>query len=264
MAQEARVALPREDRPVPGLLLERVEDGAELRIDGADLHHRAVLAVADVHVVVEIQGARRLRGDTAALQARLGENEHLRRARYMELVEQPGEIAHALVEDRPELSGVNALLQPANAVVGPGLAVADRLLLELVAAGDGCREEQREDQSCYRSPPVCEHDAPGAKLDTTIRFQCTRFRASVKGRSASRFPRSRSHALVPTLSFPRSRSHALVPTLSFPNSVWERTSWKLRFPKGAANRETEFRDRRSQTQCGNEHGRRRSHFRNRR
>src|SRR5262249_13984887 len=60
-------------------LAQHVEDAAQLRVGGGDLQHVAVVAVADVNVVVEVDGARRARRDASALQARLGADKHLRR-----------------------------------------------------------------------------------------------------------------------------------------------------------------------------------------
>src|SRR5690606_41618436 len=60
------------------LLVQRVIHGAQLRIDGGNLQHFARLAIANVHIVVEVQRARRPRRNLVALQTRLGKHEHLR------------------------------------------------------------------------------------------------------------------------------------------------------------------------------------------
>ena len=52
-------------------LVERVEDGAKLRVGDGDLDHFATLAKADVAVVVEIHRSWRAGRDPVALHARL-------------------------------------------------------------------------------------------------------------------------------------------------------------------------------------------------
>src|SRR5262249_30213152 len=98
VALQAGVGLTDKLRPILLLLLERVEDVAEPRIRAADLEHLAELAITDVHLVVEIQGTRRLRADAMSLQTGLRENEHLRRPGHSQGLQKVRQVTMILVE----------------------------------------------------------------------------------------------------------------------------------------------------------------------
>ena len=85
----ARVAVHATLRPldfrrsVAARDVEDVENPAEFRVDRNDFEPSA-WNVADVDVLVEVERARVLRRDEPQLQARRGENQHLRRNRHVE------------------------------------------------------------------------------------------------------------------------------------------------------------------------------------
>ena len=58
MAQQARIGLPGDPRPLERLLIEGVEHGAELGIDDRDFHHVAVGTITDVDIVIEVHRPR--------------------------------------------------------------------------------------------------------------------------------------------------------------------------------------------------------------
>src|SRR5581483_10517275 len=97
------------------------------------------------------QGAGRLRGDAVPLQARLGEDQRLRRGRHVQLLQQRAEVAGLVIEVKAELA-VEAFLQARDGVVRLGSAVVDRLAVEVVGAGWG-RQQARQQQS--DELPVC-------------------------------------------------------------------------------------------------------------
>jgi hypothetical protein len=93
------------------VLIERVEDCAELRIGGRDFHDRTVLHPADVDIVVEVNRARRPRRDAIELQAGFREDEPLRRDRNLQRAENRREIAAGGVELQRDAPGVDLALK---------------------------------------------------------------------------------------------------------------------------------------------------------
>src|SRR5262249_36001083 len=108
----------------------------------------AVLAEADVDLVAEVQGARRLRADAVPLEAGLGEDEHLRRRRHGQLTQQGGQVAEVVLEAQRRLARVETLLQAGDRVVRGRLAVADGWRLDV-------RRRNRRQQA---DGPCHDHD----------------------------------------------------------------------------------------------------------
>src|SRR5262249_20183424 len=133
VADQAGVALARELRPFRLLLVQRVEDRAELRVDGRHFEDDAVPAKADVGVIAEVHGPRRRRLDALALEARLGEDQRLRGDRHVQLAQQRAQVADLVVVVQAALPRAEALLQPGAGVAPRGRAVLDRLTLNVCA-----------------------------------------------------------------------------------------------------------------------------------
>src|SRR5690242_10072318 len=106
MATEARIVLPYEARLVRGLLIERVEYGSQLRIHGGNFHDRAALAKPQIRVVVEVDRPRCPRPNAIALQAGLGEDQHLRALRYIQRPEHRSEVSEFLFVGEVQLASV--------------------------------------------------------------------------------------------------------------------------------------------------------------
>ena len=116
----------RELRLAHLFLLQRVENAAEFRIDGGDLHDRRARDVTDVDVVAEIKRARILRRDGAALERGFREDDGLRGARHMERVEEAGEVAEGVVPRELHLARLDAPGEPRHGIVRLARAVAHR------------------------------------------------------------------------------------------------------------------------------------------
>jgi hypothetical protein len=145
VALQAGVVLADQARPGARLLGQRVEHGPEPRIDGRDLGDLAVAAEADVGVVAEVDGPRAARRDAVPLHAGLGEDEHLRRLRHLQLAQEGAEVPEIVLPGQPCRARVEALLQARHGVVGRGRGVVDGRALDVRPAGggdDGGQQEQ--------------------------------------------------------------------------------------------------------------------------
>ena len=91
-------------------LVNRVKDDALLGVVSRDLHHFAGRHPTDRDGVIEIDRPRVARTDARRLQAGLGEDHHLRRARDVEGVEHRRQVAPFWIEAQRHLAPVDLLL----------------------------------------------------------------------------------------------------------------------------------------------------------
>ncbi len=82
-----------EYRMIALAFVQNVEDRSLHRIERNELQHLAVMHLADIHVVVEVQRARRLRRDFLVLEAGLGKDQRLRFDGDLQLLEHRLQIA---------------------------------------------------------------------------------------------------------------------------------------------------------------------------
>ena len=138
MTLETDAHLAFELRPHPGLVIDRVENCPQLRIDCRDLDGRAPLHPPDVDGVVEVDGARGCGRDVIDLQARLGRNEQLRRDIDVQFAQQRSQISVLLVILELDLASFHAGLEFRYRIRGLGRVVPDRFVLQLhIGLSDG-------------------------------------------------------------------------------------------------------------------------------
>ena len=118
-----------ERRPLDLMLVEQIEDRALPGVERDDLDRLAVVHLADVDVVVEVERARRLRRDLLVLEAGLRKHQRLRADRNLEMVEDRLEVAVARLPVERGFAAVESLLQLRHRVVDVA-AVVDRLVAE--------------------------------------------------------------------------------------------------------------------------------------
>lgn len=148
MTQRASVGVPRELRVIHLFLVKRVEDAAELRIDGGDLDNVTVHAPADVHVVVEIDRSWRARVDAVPLEARLGEDQHLRGRRDIKRLEHRREVAAFVIKRQFDFVGVEPLLKFVDRIGQRRRQVVDRFTLNIELCGNGQRNGRHGQKEC--------------------------------------------------------------------------------------------------------------------
>ena len=155
VALQAGRGLPLELRVLARLLLERVEDAAELRVGGGHFHDRPALHPADVHIVVEIDRARRPGRDVIDLQAGPREDEPLRRHRDVQMAEDRGQVAVLRIELERRPALVEIALEPRDGVGRRGGGVGDGALLAVGLSGEGGagngQRQQRQSREQRRS-----------------------------------------------------------------------------------------------------------------
>ncbi len=133
-------------RSVVVSLVERVEDGAQLRVGDGHLDVVAGVAVAHVNVVVEVDRSRGARRDAIALHAGLREDEHLRFRRDFKSFQERSQVSQSRLAGKFDLAAVEGRLQARDAVVRRRLTVFDRRLLVFVSAARGVRARGHDDQ----------------------------------------------------------------------------------------------------------------------
>ena len=144
MAEQARLGLSCRDGLLLARLLERVVRRADGVVDRRDLDHLAAEAEADHHLVVEIDRPRRLGRDPLALQARLREDEDLRRLGDVELAEQRPEVAVLRLELELRRSRGEPFLELRDRVARLRRTVVDRGTLDVLAGDRGAGRERRQ------------------------------------------------------------------------------------------------------------------------
>ena len=100
-----------------------------------DLDHLAAEAEADHHVVIEVDRARRLGRDPLALEARLREDQHLRRLGDVECAEQRPQVAVLRLVLELRRPRGEPLLELRDRILRRRLAVVDRLALDVLRRG---------------------------------------------------------------------------------------------------------------------------------
>ena len=135
VAEQARLGLPLRDGLLLGRLVERVERRADGLVGRRDLDHPAAEAEADHHVVVEVDRAGGLGRDPLALQARLREDQHLRRLGHVERAEQRPQVAVLRLEFELRRPRVEPLLEPRDRIPRRRRAVIDRVALDVLPGG---------------------------------------------------------------------------------------------------------------------------------
>jgi hypothetical protein len=182
VAFEALV-VPHEFRARHVHLFERVKNPAELRISHRKLEQRRAGHVADVGVVVEIQGARMRRRNAFALKRSLREDEHLRGFRNAEDIEDRRQVSELRIEFQRDLAAVDFFLKRGNRAASLGFAVADGVLIErhemrgalkiVGACGERDGDKRRSQRECGGKSPRPIAAACGPR-DAANRFQLHR------------------------------------------------------------------------------------------
>src|SRR5262249_32743269 len=95
----------------------------------------APLAKTNVDIVGEVQGPRRARANTAALETGLGENQHLRRLGDAKFLKEGAQIAESRLVGGVDLSGVPPPPEARNGVGRRGFAIANGLSFKLDGRG---------------------------------------------------------------------------------------------------------------------------------
>jgi hypothetical protein len=131
---------PLECRLVNFVLIEEVEDRPLLRIEGHDLDGLAVVHLADIDVIVEIQCARMVRRDFRVLEAGLGKYQGL--GFDLQQLEHRLQVAAIPFKGESRRTAFNLLLESGDRIVHIRRPVVDRLIrkrhITLIAYRDLC------------------------------------------------------------------------------------------------------------------------------